>query len=152
MTGNPVPLIVRRTIEAPRDRVFEAFSSASALIRWFTPSKNISVEALEFDFVPGGRFRLRYSMPDGRTPVVAGVIEQIERPSQIVLSWVWQAPDPLEGIPMKVTFRLVGKGNATDVVITHEGIPSDVVCTVHAEGWDGTLTFLAEHLAEETDA
>lgn len=88
-------------------------------------------------------------MPDGRNPVVSGVFERIERPKLIVMTWEWQAPDPLEGIPMKVTFQFQQQRAATDVVVTHEGIPSDSACTIHAEGWEGTLTILTEFLNRE---
>ncbi|WP_422378270.1 SRPBCC family protein [Roseibium sp.] len=151
MADSPVPLIVRRHIRADRNKIFDAFASAETLTLWFTPSDEISVDALEYDFVPMGRFRLRYLMPEGREAVVAGTFEKIESPGQIVLSWIWQAPDPLAGIPMTVTFRFLAKDTGTDVVIIHEGIPSDTACTVHEDGWDATLIRLVVFLEKETN-
>ena len=150
MTKQPIPLVVRRNIPAPRERIFNAFTRPELLTQWFTPSTDISVEALAFNFRPSGAFRLRYVMPDGRTPEVAGVFRRIEPPERIVMSWVWQAPDPLEDIPMNVTFEFLDSTDATEIVITHEGIPSDTACTVHADGWEGTLTVLAWFLKKET--
>lgn len=147
MTTANHPLTVRRLIQAPRPLLFEAFSRPDLLTKWFTPSAEISVEVLDFDFVANGRYRLRYHMPDGRQPMVGGSFEKIERPAQIILSWVWDAPDPLAGIPMRVAFRFVEKGNTTEVVITHEGIPTDASCTIHADGWEGTLGSLEAALA-----
>ena len=149
MTSTNVPLVVRRTIAALPEPLFDAFATKGSLTRWFTPTPDINVEALDYDFRPGGRFCLRYVMPDGRKPVVSGVFERIERPKLIVMTWEWQAPDPLEGIPMKVTFQFQQQQAATDVVVTHEGIPSDSACTIHAEGWEGTLTILTEFLNRE---
>jgi uncharacterized protein YndB with AHSA1/START domain len=104
---------------------------------------------VEFCFSPNRPFRLRYAMPDGRHPIVAGVFERIDPPECIVMTWMWEAPDPLENIPMKVTFRFVDKPAGTEVVITHEGIPSDTACTIHADGWEGTLTCLERFLGLE---
>ena len=141
-----VPLIVRRMIQAPRTRVFEAFASSEALSRWFTPSADVVLEVMDFDFVAGGRFRLRYIMPDGRQPVVGGVYELIEPPARIIMSWIWEAPDPLADIPMRVSVQFLEKGDATDLVITHEGIPSDQACTIHEDGWGGALNSLERFL------
>jgi uncharacterized protein YndB with AHSA1/START domain len=149
MTEAPVPLIVRRTIKAPRVRIFSAFRDAETLTQWFTPDAGIKVEALEFAFEQGGRFRLRYLMPDGRTPRVAGVFREIEPSRFIRMSWEWQAPDPLENIPMTVSFRFLDVPGGTEVVVIHEGIPSDQACTIHAEGWEATLRILETFLTLE---
>ena len=146
MTVQSIPLVVRRVIPAPRARIFEAFSRSELLSQWFTPSADISLEILEFRFVTDGRFRLRYSMPDGRRPVVGGSYELIERPTRIVLSWIWEAPDPLADVPMRVLFQFVENDDATEVVITHERIPSDVACTIHADGWEASLNSLEHFL------
>lgn len=146
MTVESIPLVVRRVIPAPRTRIFEAFSRSDLLSQWFTPSADISLAVLEFDFVTDGRFRLRYNMPDGRRPVVGGSFEHIERPARITLSWIWEAPDPLADIPMRVLFQFAEKDGATEVVITHERIPSDAACTIHADGWEASLDSLEHFL------
>jgi len=151
MTKSLIPLVVRRTINASQDRIFDAFSSAASMTSWFTPNPDITVEALEYDFFETGCFKLRYAMPDGRHPVVAGVFERIDRPRLIVMTWIWQAPDPLENVPMKVTFRFLEEAGGTEVVIVHEGIPTDIACTIHADGWEGTLTQFEAFLAKEFD-
>lgn len=151
MTKQPIPLVVRRNIPAPRSLVFNAFSRADHMSRWFTPSADISVEVLEFDFVLNGAFRLSYAMPDGRSPVVRGAFERIKRPECIVMSWMWEAPNSLENIPMRVSFEFFEKTGASEVVITHEGIPSDAACTIHFAGWESTLKNLEKLIQEETD-
>lgn len=148
MTDQPHALVVRRVIQARRSRIFEAFSRPDLLAQWFTPSAEISLEALDFDFVTDGRFRLRYTLPDGRRPVVGGTYERIAPPEEIILSWIWEAPDPLADIPMRVLFHFVEKDDATEVVITHEGLPSDTACTIHADGWKAALDSLVRYMPE----
>lgn len=57
MIDQPHPLIVQRVIHAMRSQIFKAFSRADLLIKWFTPSTEITLEVLGFDFVPERRFR-----------------------------------------------------------------------------------------------
>jgi uncharacterized protein YndB with AHSA1/START domain len=149
MTNQKIPLVVRRKISASRERIFEAFRCSASLLTWFSPNNDIQVQILLHDFQPLGRFRYRWLMSDGKTPTVKGEFLQIEKPTQIVMSWQWEAPDPLEKIPMRVSFRLIAADNETEVIITHEGIPSDTACTVHADGWEGTLTNLVSILEKE---
>nr|WP_319385012.1 SRPBCC domain-containing protein [uncultured Roseibium sp.] len=149
MTETAVPLIVRRTIYAPRATLFNAFGDAQTLTQWFTPDPGITVEALQYAFEQGGHFRLRYLMPDGRTPCVAGVFREIEPSRFISMSWEWQAPDPLENVPMTVSFRFLDVPGGTEVVVVHEGIPSDQACTIHADGWEATLQILESYLTRE---
>ena len=141
-----IPLIVRRVIPAPRNRVFGAFTNAAALPAWFTPSADIALDVVAFDFTVGGRFRFAYVMPDRRRPVVGGVYDMIEPPARIGCSWTWEAPDPLADVPMRVLFEFLENGDGTEVVITHRGIPSDQACSIHEDGWDGALDSLEHHL------
>lgn len=147
-----IPLVVRRTISAPRTTLFAAFINPRSLQNWFKPNNDVSVEILQHDFESQGRFRYRWTLPDDRTATVHGAFLDIEEPHQIVMSWQWQAPDPLEGVPMKVSFRFIEENGATDVIVTQEGIPSDTACTVHQDGWVGTLAQLADEISRENQA
>lgn len=53
-----------RVFEAPRRLVFEAWTKAEYLSRWFTPAP-LTTPSCELDFRPGGVFRLVMQMPDG---------------------------------------------------------------------------------------
>lgn len=109
MSRSPVPLIVRRTIPGSPERLFDAFSSARALAQWFTPSPDISVEVLEFDFKVAGKYRLQYTMANGQRTTVGGAYEIIERPTTIAMTWIWQVPDPLANVQMRVTFNFIAR-------------------------------------------
>ncbi|MCR9135911.1 MAG: SRPBCC domain-containing protein [Alphaproteobacteria bacterium] len=152
MTDEPVPLIVRRTIAAPRERIFRSFSRSDLLAQWFTPTTDIVIDILDFEFAAGAAFRFRYTMPDGRQPVVGGVYESIDEPERIVMSWIWEDPDPLAGIPMRVTFQFIADVGATQVTIIHEHLPSDKACSIHADGWEASLDRLEDFLGDNGNA
>ncbi|MEM8742156.1 MAG: SRPBCC domain-containing protein [Pseudomonadota bacterium] len=137
---------VRRLIRATRPRVFAAFSRAEALEQWFSPSADIAVTVLAFEFAEGGTYRFRYAMPDGSHPTLGGAFTCIEEPARLAFTWVWEAPDPHAGIPTLVSVALHARGQATELVLTHSQIPSEEIAARHAAGWEATLDHLEDAL------
>ena len=148
MTEAQRSITLRRLIPARRQQIFDAFRRAEALAQWFTPRPDISVEVLSFAFAPGGGFRLRYTMPDGLRKLVGGTFDLIEAPERLAFSWIWEAPDPHAGIPTRVLVRLLEKGDSTEVVLTHDRLPSEEAGLRHAAGWEGTLDRLDAALSD----
>jgi uncharacterized protein YndB with AHSA1/START domain len=63
MTDN-TELVLDRTIDAPRDLVWKAFTNPEHLKKWFAPRPYQIIEC-ELDLTPGGIFRIRMVGPDG---------------------------------------------------------------------------------------
>lgn len=57
-------LVLERTIDAPLDLVWKAYTDPEHLKRWFAP-KPYEISELELDLKPGGIFRIRMTGPDG---------------------------------------------------------------------------------------
>jgi uncharacterized protein YndB with AHSA1/START domain len=57
-------LVLERTLEAPRDLVWKAWTDPALLKQWFAP-KPYLISELEMDLKPGGIFRIRMTGPDG---------------------------------------------------------------------------------------
>ncbi|MGE0180303.1 MAG: SRPBCC family protein [Sphingomonas sp.] len=57
-------LVLERTLDAPRDLVWEAWTNPEHLKRWFSP-KPYEISEIEMDLRPGGIFRIRMVGPDG---------------------------------------------------------------------------------------
>ena len=57
-------LVLERTLNAPRDLVWKAWTTPEHLKRWFAP-KPYEISEMELDLRPGGIFRLRMVGPDG---------------------------------------------------------------------------------------
>lgn len=135
---------VRRLIKADQTRLFAAFSKAEMIEQWFSPSADITVEVLQFDFTVGGRYRFRYAMPDGSFPTLGGGFELIKSPAKLAFTWVWEEPDPHANIPTRVSVELHVKGSATEIVLTHSQIPTEEIADRHAVGWKATFDHLEE--------
>ena len=136
------PLVLKRTYAHDRLRVFDAFSSASALQQWFSPAPDIGAEVVVWDFQVGGCYRITFTLPDGSRTTVRGEFDQIERPDRLSFTWCWEEPDPHAGIDTLVTIDFVNNGGATDVVVTHERLRDQEVKSRHSDGWSGALSRL----------
>ena len=57
-------LVLERVIDAPRERVFEAWTKPEQMAQWFAP-KPFQLVIHTMDFRPGGRFSMAMRGPDG---------------------------------------------------------------------------------------
>lgn len=128
-------LEIRRSIPAPRERVFDAWTQAKELNRWSAPSP-MSPSA-EVDLRVGGRYRIVMRAPDGTERMVGGVYRTIERPSKLAYTWKWldrpAAQDTL------VTIEFHDRGKSTEVVLRHEGLTEGEDRARHEHGWNACL-------------
>ena len=57
-------LVLERTLDAPVDLVWKAYTDPEHLKRWFAP-RPYEISEIELDLRPGGIFRIRMTGPDG---------------------------------------------------------------------------------------
>lgn len=57
-------LVIERTLDAPIDLVWEAYTNPEHIKRWFAP-RPYQITECELDLKPGGVFRIRMTGPDG---------------------------------------------------------------------------------------
>jgi len=134
---------VRRRFAAAPEKVFAAFADARLVGRWLSPSPEITLTVLRFDFRVGGTYRFAYHPPGEETVIVGGVYRSIEPPSRIVFSWVIEPPDEHAGIQSEVTVAITPDGAGSALLIRHEKLTAKGAVARHAEGWRGALDRLA---------
>jgi uncharacterized protein YndB with AHSA1/START domain len=132
----PPTIEIRRTIRAPRKRVFDAWTRKEEIVRWHAPGP-LTVSLAEIDLRPGGTFRIHMRSPEGKDYCVSGVYREIDPPGKIVYSWGWDGDHPVKDSTVTVEFH--ERGDATEVVLTHTGITHDKERTGHTEGWIAIL-------------
>jgi len=94
-----------RLIDAPRERVFKAFSDPAHLARWWGP-QGFRNTFHEFDFRPGGAWRFVMHGPDGRDYANESVFVEVVAPERIVL-------EHLSGHHFEMTITLTPQGERT---------------------------------------
>jgi uncharacterized protein YndB with AHSA1/START domain len=130
---------VRRRLAASPSKVFAAFTEASMVSRWLTPSPDVALTVLRFECHVGGEYRFAYHMPGGQTMFVNGAYRAIDPPWRIVFSWNIEPPDEHAGIQSEVTVTLTPAGSGTELCIRHAKLTQPGAAARHAEGWRGAL-------------
>ncbi|MGA9596764.1 MAG: SRPBCC family protein [Acidimicrobiia bacterium] len=140
-------VVVSRTIEAPRDLVFEAFSEVRHLSKWFGPT-GFSTTTHAFEFRPGGVWDYTMHGPDGTDYPNHVEYLEISPPERIVMRHGSRRDDP-DAFVSTVTFdEQVGDCEVTlrSVFKTKE-LRDRAVERFHAiEGAEQTLSRLAAHV------
>ena len=133
-------LTLERTIAAPPETVFDAFTQAATLARWFGPNDQYTSTVPECDARPGGRYRIEMRHSGGNVHVVQGVYEEVTRPHRLIFSFAWENM-PERG-HSRVTVSLEKSGTGTKLVLFQEQLPSAEMREAHTAGWTGCLTKL----------
>lgn len=75
-------IVITRLINAPRERVWEAWTTAEHLAKWWGPD-GFTTTTHEFSFTEGGQWRFIMHGPDGRDYPNHIVYTQIRKPELI---------------------------------------------------------------------
>jgi uncharacterized protein YndB with AHSA1/START domain len=137
-------LRMTRVFDAPKHLVFEAWSKAEYVSRWFTPAP-LTTPSCEVDLRTGGVFRVVMRMPGGpELPMDARFTEVVPDERIVFTATIHGGVD----IWTTVTFaENDGKTTLTvHQVYSHE---TDATRGAHA-GWTQTLEQLAGHLRSRT--
>ena len=77
-------ILIVRAFAAPRDVVFEAWTTPEHLTHWWDPS-GVQLASCDVDLRPNGVFRL---VPQGAKPPFIGTYRDIVRPERLVFSTI----------------------------------------------------------------
>jgi uncharacterized protein YndB with AHSA1/START domain len=133
---------VKRLLPADVGRVFEAWSSAEAMSRWFVVDPGWTVKATN-DFRVGGKYRVEMRQNDGTVFLALGEYVEIAPPRKLVFTWGSALP-VIERSLVTIELRQVGSG--TELTLTHENLPDTDEGRAHSVGWEGTLSSLERYL------
>jgi uncharacterized protein YndB with AHSA1/START domain len=103
-------LVISRLINAPRERVYEAWTTQ--LPRWWGPH-GMTTPVCEMDLRPGGQFRTVMRAPDGTEYPTRGVFLEVVAPERIVFTDAFHpgwAPNPALFFTAITTFERAGAG------------------------------------------
>ena len=139
-------LKIRRTLNAPREVVFRAWTQPEQLRSWWGVRADYSTPIAEVDLRVGGKYRLGMQAPDRDEPfVVGGVFREVNPPERLVYTWQMDSSDMKLGETV-VTVEFLDRGGETEVVLTHELFPNAEICEQHNQGWNSCFDRLPKFL------
>jgi len=150
------PFVISRVFDAPRERVWSAWTEVEQMKRWWGP-KGFTVAHCKIDLRPGGKGHYCLRGPDGGEMWGRFVYKEISKPSRLI--WINSFSDKDGGLTvhpmnpnwpreMLTTVSFEAQGAKTKVTI--EWIPVDGSTDIELKtfddgrssmtmGWTGTL-------------
>jgi len=125
---------VRRVIKAPREAVFAAWTDPQSMRAWLAPY-SLTVGEVSVDLRVGGSYSLMMRR-DGEDLPHSGVYREIKPPERLVFTWSSSRTEHRETL---VTIELHQHPNGTELVLTHERLPSAEAIQGHTAGWSSIL-------------
>lgn len=139
---------IRRLIDAPCAEVFAAWMDADAMRHWMRPGPMSDVQC-ELDVREGGRYRIVMVGPEGERSEHEGEYRVVDSPNKLVFTWISSRTEQRETV---VTVDFVERGDRTELVLTHEGLPHDEAAEIHTRGWTAIVDTLAERMEASGEA
>jgi uncharacterized protein YndB with AHSA1/START domain len=133
---------VRRVIKAPREAVFAAWTDPTSMRHWLAP-RTLTVTKVEADVRVGGAFSVVMRM-DGQDLPHRGVYREIKPPERLSFTWISSGTQERETL---VTVVLNKHPDGTELVLTHELLPTADAITRHGAGWTSIVEKLAARLS-----
>lgn len=137
-TTAPNGLVLRRTFNAPRARVFAAWTNPD-LMRQFFSSDDSPVKVSALDVRTGGTYRLAFRRPNGEEWVVFGTYREVVPPERLSMTWTWEEDDPSLERETLLTLEFHDRAGATELVLTHVNFRDEQQRDGHGHGWTGML-------------
>ena len=144
-------LVLTRTIDAPRELVWAAWTDPKHVAQWWGP-KGFTNPVCELDVRPGGTIRIDMRAPDGTVYPMAGIYQAIDTPARLVFTSAAldEAGKPLFEVLNTVTFA--AQGGKTKLTVQAKVVKSTAKAAPYLdgmeEGWKQTIERLAGHVAK----
>ena len=145
-------LNMRRLIRAPRESVFDAFTTEVGLASWMGP-RGMKVTQAQAKAEVGGSWRVEMQARDGSLFSVAGHFKQLQRPASLVYTWQWEGDHgPMPGVETLIEIELLEKDGGTELRMRHSGFPAAAARDGHNQGWTSTFNRLSDALDPQGSA
>ena len=137
-TEQNLKLEIKRFINAPRARVYQAWTDPAQLREWFGP-KNVKTRELVVDSRVGGKFRWDLINSEGEKMTMRGKFRELQSGKRVVFTWKWEDDEDWENHLSVVTVELCDRDGGTELRLVHEQLPNEQSRDGHNGGWNSAL-------------
>jgi uncharacterized protein YndB with AHSA1/START domain len=136
---------LRRRVRASAEQVFDLWTKPDLMVRWMSPYPGAVDCKASSDLRPGGAFSLVMTSAESSREV-SGTYVHIDRPRKLVFTWIGPLTNNVNTL---VTVELTPRGDETDLVLTHERLPTSAIVEGHTRGWGHILDHLADTVSKD---
>lgn len=144
---------ITRLFDAPRERVFAAWTQAQHLAGWFGP-KGFSVPSCEVDARPGGVFRLCVRSPQGKDYWVRGEYREVLAPERLVIACTAEDEHGVPRLEERIEVKFTEQRGRTEVRLLATARGASAEAAPMLEGmpavWAQTFARLGTHLKPDS--
>lgn len=149
-TQQNIRLEIKRFINAPRERVYAAWTDPAQLKQWFGP-ENVRTRNLIADARVGGQFRWDLTNSEGEEMTMLGEYRELQPGRKIQFTWQWQDDEDWEHCVSIVTVELSDHDGGTEVRLKHEQLPTEQSRDGHTQGWNSALDKLEKFFSSNSE-
>ena len=147
---------IDRTFEAPRERVWEAWTDPDQVAQWWGP-EGFTVPRCELEVRPGGRYHIDMEAPDGTVYPDAGEYLDVDESERLVMvSRVFEDEDGIPQLETRSTVTFEADGDRTHLTLEAEVVSAtpDVEDALGGMemGWSQSFEKLEEFLDESENS
>ncbi len=135
-------LRMERTYRAPAEAVFDAWTSAEVLRRWWQAEVGWDTPEATVEPRVGGIVRVVMRDTDGDSHGGRGIYTEVVRPSRLAFTWTWDGSE--RETLIEVDFEPTETG--TRVNFTHSLLADEASVRDHEHGWGNILDRLGRWL------
>jgi uncharacterized protein YndB with AHSA1/START domain len=129
-----------KVIDAPIEKVFDAWLDPEYLSRFMLPMPGMPHPKTEVDGREGGRFTIYMDVGEEIIPH-SGTYLELNRPNRLVFSW--ESPFSADDSSVTLEFSTLESGS-TEIELTHVRFIDEESRSNHEAGWGNILSVLNE--------
>lgn len=111
-------IVITREFDAPRDRVFRAYTDPDLVVQWLGP-RRLTMRIDEFDARTHGAYRFRHVEEDGTEHGFHGAFHEVRQDERIVQTFTWDGEPDSVSLETAVFADLGGRTRVTTTSVVN---------------------------------
>jgi uncharacterized protein YndB with AHSA1/START domain len=133
MASDELTLEMERVLPAIPAVVYAAFTDPQELARWWGPA-GFTVPSVSFEARVGERYRIEMQPPEGDPFSLTGEFRQVDPPSRLAYTFVWEEPDP-DDVETLAELSFRDLGDSTAAHLSQGPFKTEARRALHRDGW-----------------
>jgi len=136
-------ILIESTLNAPIEKVWNAWTEPSLVSKWFGSDPNGEVLKARTDVRVGGDFEITFRDSTGTEHTCSGVYEAVQPYNKLIFTWAWKSEPVVESL---VTVLLRTENGITLMQFEHTNV-GHASAHNYEQGWKDTFVKLERALA-----